>query len=91
LGASGFAVGGIATSATPGVFGEAGPEALIPLDRLSNISKNASVQLHYSPSISFPAEASPNTVSMFRGMLRDHSRELVAMLDEYSRDGDLAE
>ena len=30
----GFEHGGIATSPTPGVFGEAGPEALIPLDRL---------------------------------------------------------
>lgn len=31
-----FAEGGIATSATLGVFGEAGPEAIMPLDRLND-------------------------------------------------------
>jgi hypothetical protein len=32
-----FADGGIATRATLGVFGEAGPEAVLPLDRLSSL------------------------------------------------------
>ena len=32
-----FAEGGIATRATLGVFGEAGPEAVLPLDRLSSL------------------------------------------------------
>jgi len=35
-----FAEGGIATSATPGIFGEAGPEALIPLDRMGDFGGN---------------------------------------------------
>jgi phage-related minor tail protein len=46
-----FADGGIATRPTPGIFGEAGPEALIPLDRMGdfgggntyNINVNAGV------------------------------------------------
>lgn len=36
----GFAEGGIATSPTFGVFGEAGPEALIPLDRLGSLGND---------------------------------------------------
>lgn len=40
----GFAEGGIATKPTFGVFGEAGPEALIPLDRWSGMnSKNQNI------------------------------------------------
>ncbi|MDP6583603.1 MAG: hypothetical protein QF535_03025, partial [Anaerolineales bacterium] len=35
--APGLAEGGIATRPTPGIFGEAGPEALIPLDKLSQV------------------------------------------------------
>jgi len=35
-----FAAGGIATSPIAGVFGEAGPEALIPLDRLGGMGGN---------------------------------------------------
>ena len=35
-----FADGGIATRATPGIFGEAGPEALIPLDRMGEFGGN---------------------------------------------------
>jgi len=34
----GFASGGIATAPTAGIFGEAGPEALIPLDRLNEFT-----------------------------------------------------
>jgi len=34
----GFASGGIATTPTAGIFGEAGPEALIPLDRLNEFT-----------------------------------------------------
>ena len=41
LGGMGFADGGIATSPTPGIFGEAGPEALIPLDRLGDFGGNS--------------------------------------------------
>jgi len=33
-----FAEGGIATAPTLGIFGEAGPEALIPLDRMGSVS-----------------------------------------------------
>lgn len=33
----GFADGGIVTQATPGVFGEAGPEAVIPLNQLNQV------------------------------------------------------
>jgi hypothetical protein len=37
----GFASGGVATRPTLGVFGEAGPEAVIPLSQLANIIGNA--------------------------------------------------
>ena len=37
LGLTGFAEGGIATSPTLGIFGEAGPEAIIPLNEIGNI------------------------------------------------------
>jgi|GEM_PF-5855563 len=39
-GISGFASGGVITAPTLGLVGEAGPEAIIPLDRLSGIMNN---------------------------------------------------
>lgn len=40
-----FAEGGIATKATAGIFGEAGPEAILPLDRLKDFIKPAEQQV----------------------------------------------
>jgi hypothetical protein len=40
IGGNRFAAGGIVTRATAGIFGEAGPEAVIPLDRLSSFVGN---------------------------------------------------
>ena len=37
MGLPGFAHGGVATEATAGIFGEAGPEALIPLDQFPGL------------------------------------------------------
>jgi hypothetical protein len=42
-----FKDGGVATGPTPGIFGEAGPEALIPLDRLPDMMGGGpSVSIH---------------------------------------------
>ena len=40
-----FADGGIVTSATLGVFGEAGPEAVMPLDRLNDFVRDREVRV----------------------------------------------
>ena len=40
-----FAEGGIVTSATLGVFGEAGPEAVMPLDRLNDFVRDREVRV----------------------------------------------
>ena len=40
-----FAEGGIVTSATLGVFGEAGPEAVMPLDRLDDFVRDREVRV----------------------------------------------
>lgn len=40
-----FANGGIVTSATLGVFGEAGPEAVMPLDRLNDFVRDREVRV----------------------------------------------
>lgn len=40
-----FAEGGIVTSATLGVFGEAGPEAVMPLDRLNDFIRDREVRV----------------------------------------------
>jgi hypothetical protein len=44
-----FAEGGIATRPTAGIFGEAGAEALIPLDRLKDIGGNVTVNIIGAP------------------------------------------
>ena len=45
IGAGGFAKGGIANRPTAGVFGEAGPEALIPLDRMDEFTKSGTQEI----------------------------------------------
>lgn len=49
-----FADGGIATSATPGIFGEAGPEALIPLDRMGDFGGGNTYQITVQAGVGDP-------------------------------------
>ena len=49
-----FADGGIATRPTPGIFGEAGPEALIPLDRMGDFGGGNTYQITVNAGVGDP-------------------------------------
>jgi hypothetical protein len=49
-----FAEGGIATRPTPGIFGEAGPEALIPLDRMGDFGGGNTYNINVTAGVGDP-------------------------------------
>jgi hypothetical protein len=52
-----FATGGIVTAPTLGLVGEAGPEAIIPLSRISNLGSPSSITINVNASpLSSPAD-----------------------------------
>ena len=71
----GLAKGGIATSATKAVIGEAGPEAVIPLDRLDNMLSGAG--------------GGNGTIVVVEGDvygLKDFERKVQSVMGKYNRD-----
>jgi tape measure domain-containing protein len=69
-----FRKGGIATKATPGVFGEAGPEALIPLDKAHRFGLGQGpavvVNLHFHA----PVVGGPGAADHFADLIVDALR-----------------
>ena len=86
------AKGGIATRPTFGIFGEAGPEALIPLTKMSELAgRSRGGGIHIGDThITITGDASPRTVDSFRAALEEHRRELWELvhqaMNDYSRD-----
>lgn len=68
----GFADGGVAMSATPGIFGEAGPEALIPLDQFFGSSGTRSDEDSLADATVMVADE----IAEMRKELRDEVRSL---------------
>jgi hypothetical protein len=61
-----FADGGIATSPTLGIFGEAGPEALIPLDRMGSVSGGNTYNFNISTGVGDPRQIGEQVVSYIK-------------------------
>jgi hypothetical protein len=93
-----FARGGIATRPTLGIFGEAGPEAILPLSKMNFMMAMANVKssqnpvpIHYAPII----HAAPGSdMGAIQNILRQQAGELVRMvqlaLNEEDRETQLA-
>jgi hypothetical protein len=73
----GMAEGGIATSPTAGIFGEAGPEALIPLNRMGDFTGNSSGGNTFNIYGNIDSEA----------RVREMAREVERLLTENKRRG----
>ena len=62
-----FADGGIATAPTLGIFGEAGPEALIPLDRMGSVSGGGNTyNINVSTGVGDPRQIGEQVVSYIK-------------------------
>ena len=90
------AKGGIATRPTFGIFGEAGPEALMPLNKLSEMGSRSRGAVHFGDTqIIINGNASERTVDSFRAALEEHRRELWEQvhqaMNDYSRNRDLGD
>jgi hypothetical protein len=66
IGGPGFAEGGIATRPTPGIFGEAGPEALIPLDRMGDFGGGNTYQITVQTGVGDPRQIGEQVVSYIK-------------------------
>lgn len=74
--AAGFAQGGVATKPTPGVFGESGPEALIPLDKFGGLGgMGKTIINNINLEIKGPLMGNPNDARLF-------ARHILKYLDE---------
>jgi hypothetical protein len=66
IGLPGFAEGGIATRPTPGIFGEAGTEALIPLDRMGDFGGGNTYQITVQTGVGDPRQIGEQVVSYIK-------------------------
>jgi len=74
-----FQEGGVATRPTPGIFGEAGPEALIPLDKFGGGLGGKVINNYYNIEFKGPMMGNPDEARLF-------AREMIGYLtDEYAR------